>query len=272
MNQVPAPSLVAAPAACDVFIPLHPKDGRVVEHCIRSLHRHLRPRPARIVVLARELPAELRARLTALGAEIHDEDRFGELPPRASLPDITCRGIPRSGWYYQQFLKLEARRHSRTPTYAVVDADTVLLRPLELVDAQGRYVFDRTAQFHVPYFGTFEKLLGWRPERQPSFIINYLAFDVALVDRLLAEIEAQAGGRRWWERIIDVIDRSEMSAFSEFETYGYWLARHHPQRFVGAARGNRHTKVKYLWLLPLHRALAGWRGERTVSYHNHRRW
>jgi hypothetical protein len=244
----------------------------VLPYCIRSLQRHLVPSPARVVVLARELPTGLRRELDTLGVEVLDEDGIGELPARASLPEIACRGIPRSGWYYQQFLKFEARRLSRTPCYAVVDADTVLLRRLELVDDRRRYVFDRTDQHHTPYFDTFEKLLGWRPEAQESFIINYLAFDVALVDELIAAIEAQAGGRRWWERILDCIDRNEMSGFSEFETYGYWLARRHPERFVSAHRRNRHTKQKYLALRPLHALLAPLRGETTVSYHNHRRW
>jgi hypothetical protein len=266
------PSVPETPASCDVFIPLHPKDGQVVAHCIRSLHRHLVPRPARVVVLARDLPAALQRELAALGAELLDEDHVGELPPRASLPDISCRGIPRSGWYYQQFLKFEARHLSRTPCYAVMDADTVLLRRLELVDSAGRYVFDRTDQHHAPYFDTFAKLLGWRPEPQPSFIINYLAFDAALVEALIADIEARSGGRRWWEAILDHIDRNEMSAFSEFETYGYWLARHHAGRFVSRRRGNRHTKLKYLPLRPLHALFAPLRNEWSVSYHNHRRW
>lgn len=257
---------------CDIFIPTHPKDAQVLPFCIRSLRRYLVPSPVRVVVLARELPSAVRHELDALQVEVLDEDHIGELPPRSSLPDISCRNIPRSGWYYQQFLKFEARRLSTSPCYAVVDADTVLLRRLDLVSADGRYVFDRTTQHHKPYFDTFERLLGWRPEQQKSFIINYLAFDVQLVNALIADIEAHAGGLRWWEFILSSIDRSEMSAFSEFETYGYWLARHHPQRFVSSQRGNRHTKLKYLPLRPFHALLAPLRDEWTVSYHNHRRW
>jgi Family of unknown function (DUF6492) len=258
--------------SCDVFIPLHPKDARVIVMCIQSMKKYVTPKPGRIFVLAREVSDDLRKQLISLGAEILDEDKIGDLPPRTTFPDITCKGIQRAGWYYQQFLKFEARKISTTPAYLVVDADTVFVRPISFIDSKGRYLFDQSGEFHKPYFDTFERLLGWRPQQSPSYIINYLIFDVALVTSLINDIEKRNPSKRYWDTILSVIDRTEMSAFSEFETYGYWLEKNYPERFVRSQRGNRHSKVKYLWLYLWYQITATPRKEWSVSYHNHRRW
>lgn len=251
--------------AVDVFIPFHVKDAAPLPLVVRSLFQHLRPRPARVVCVGTGLSPELTAQIQAHGGEVLEERAVTEIPAKADLPAITVAGQPRTGWYYQQFLKWGFRRLARTPAYVVMDADTVLVAPLVLWQ-DGRYVLDRTDQFHPPYFATFERLLGWRPERQDSFIINYQILDVALVDELIATIRG-ADGADWVQRILATIDRTEVAAFSEFETYGYWLSRTHPERFTSRPGANVGSRAKRLAWHPLIGRLARWRGATTVSYH-----
>ncbi len=256
--------------AVDVFIPYHRKDRHVLAYAVASAFRHLVPRPARVVCVGGDLPPEILAGIAAAGGERIDECSLAEIPHRSAMAEISVRGEVRTGWYYQQFLKWGFRKLAKTKAYVVLDADSILVAPLVLW-ADGKYVIDRTIEHHPPYFATFRALLGWRPAPADSFIINYQIIDVALLNALIHEIEARAEGQVWHQRILGVIDRTEASAFSEFETYGYWLADRHPGIFISRPGRNHNTKVKYLplrWWINLR---ARFRGCTTVSYHQFRR-
>lgn len=254
----------------DVFIPYHIKDRHALPHAVRSAFRHLVPRPAHVVCVGAELPADSAQAVRAAGGELLDERLVAEVPHRSVMPEITVNGQVRTGWYYQQFLKWAFRRLATTPAYVVLDADSLLVGPLVLWQ-DGRYVLDRSDQQHVPYFDVFEQLLGWRPVPGESFIINYQIIDVALLDTLIAEIETRAAGQPWHERILAVIDRTEVSGFSEFETYGYWLSQHQPTAFIARRGANHETRLKRL---PFRHLINPWmrlRGFTTVSYHQSKR-
>ncbi len=251
----------------DVFIPYHPKDRHALPHVVASLFRHLRPQPARVVCVGGPLPQVAVAKVVAAGGTLLDEHQVDEVPHRSLMAEIVIRRKIRTGWYYQQLLKWAFRRLSTTPAYVVFDADSVLVADLELIDGTGRYVLDRTEQRHEPYFDHFQHLFGWRPPLAPSFIINYQIIDVALLDGLLAEIEQRQPGKSWHAAIMDAVDRTQIAGFSEFETYGHWLARHQPERLVSRPGMNWESNVKRLWLRSFINRKARREGFTTVSYH-----
>jgi hypothetical protein len=257
----------------DVFIPAHSKDLAVLPWCVQGLRRYLAPAPSRIVLIPDRSDALPPATARRLGVEVLPESAFTDLTPVAQMPRIVVKSKFRSGWYFQQFLKWEARRWARGPRYLVMDADTVLIAPLVVEEeASGRPILDQGCQYHLPYFATYAKLFGAVPPPLPSFIINYMAFDVAWLDEMIASIHQRFPGRHWHATILDLIDREEMSSFSEFETYGYWLAEHKPGAFVrGACSRNLELRVRARHFHRWH----AWRAQRqacnSVSYHNHRR-
>ncbi len=250
----------------DVFIPYHVKDCHALPYAVASVFRHLVPRPARVLCVGAGLPEGSAQAVRAAGGELLDEAQVEGLPARSAMTDIVVNGQVRTGWYYQQLLKWAFRRLARTPAYVVLDADSVLVAPLVLW-RDGQYILDRSEQHHLPYFTVFEQLFGWRPAPAASFIINYQIIDVGLLDALIAEIEARAGGQPWHQRIMALVDRRELSGFSEFETYGYWMTRHHPAAFVARPGTNHGTRAKRLPFRYLINALARLRGFTTVSYH-----
>ncbi len=254
----------------DVFIPLHEKDLMVLPACVASIRRFLEPRPARIIIIPRSDDLRTHPAIARLGVETLSENDFQELAPRASMPEILVKGKMRSGWYYQQFIKWGVRRFSQTPNYLVIDADTVLIAPL-VVARGGRPIFDQTDQHHIPYFDTYARLFGGPPDRRPSFIINYMVFSVAWLDELISEIHARFPGRNWDSTIMSLIDRTEMSSFSEFETYGYWLMAHKAGEFSRGEGRNRELRVRRRHFHWWYRWQSLRRGCNTISYHNHRR-
>lgn len=254
----------------DVFIPLHPKDLAVAPACIASLRRHLVPQAGRIIVIpAGEWPGCVEP-LRRHGVEILPESAFTAICPKRDLPRIEVRGKYRTGWYFQQFIKYEARRFATGGRYVVMDADTVLVAPL-ILWREGRPVFDASGQHHVPYFDCFERLLGWRPDPAPSFIVNYMLFEVDEVERLVQAIEARHPGRTWDRTVMALVDPAEMSGFSEFETYGHVVARHRAGGILRGEGRNRELRVRQRWLHAWHRRRAIAAGCNSVSYHNHRR-
>ena len=254
----------------DVVIPFHPKDHEVLPHVVRSLHRFLVPRPARVVCIGRALPPEIQRTIVAAGAELLDEAQVTEVPPLPAMAPIVVAGEIRTGWYYQQFLKWAFRRLSTTPAYVVWDADTILVSRVALWDG-GTYVLERSVQHHPPYFTAYERLFGYRPTPQDSFIINYQIIEVALLDELIAMIERPDPARPWHEHILAAIDRTEASGFSEFETYGYWLSRHHPEVFRSRPGRNKSIGRKHFPWRIAYNAWERLRGYQSVSYHECRR-
>lgn len=214
----------------DVFIPAHAKDFSVLPLCIRSLKKHLRPASRTITVVCVESEQELRQAVADDSVKWLQQDAVEDILPRDAMPRFVWEGRDRSGWYYQQLLKYALRKHSLTRHYLVMDADTVFVRRTDFTRS-GRYVFYASEQFHEPYFRTYQKLLGYFPERQPSFITDYMILDSDFLDELLQLISARANGAKWYDAILAAIDPAELSSFSEYETYGYYLSRHHPECF-----------------------------------------
>ena len=68
-------------------------------------------------------------------------------------------------------------------------------------------VFYRGDQHHMPYFKTYEKLFGYLPEKQPSFIANYMIFNTAIIDEIIARIEKINTTQKWHEIILNPGDQ-----------------------------------------------------------------
>ena len=265
----------------DVFINLQGIDIQVLPTCVRSIRTYLSPPPNRIVVVSAQ--TENQDLITRLGLVQIDESSLSDLFPRNKMRTIVSRGRDRTGWYFQQLLKWAVRSNSETEDYVIVDADTVFVAPVCL-RLRDKYVFHRSGQHHLAYFVTFEKLLGYRPQREPSYIVNYMIMNRSLIEELIERIEDRGHGRPWHAIILDSIDLNQPSSFSEFETYGYYMSRFHPDLFT-SIRDPKYSPVKIprigemdgslvlprslLRFHPLQEQLAKIIGFSTISYHRY---
>jgi hypothetical protein len=182
---------------------------------------------------------------------------------------MKVNGEDRKGWYFQQLLKLGASEHVQTDNYVVVDADTVFLKKIVLING-GKYIFRRSAQYHLPYFQTYSRLFGYFPERQLSFISNYMVWNTRIVKEMLQKIET-ATKMKWYKAIISVIDRREGSSFSEYETYGCYIRKFYPNFFDFVFNRNLELSVSHSVYHPIISIIARLRGFESITYHNWRR-
>lgn len=145
------------------------------------------------------------------------------------------RGI--TGWYYQQFLKMQYARMCDDAYYLVWDGDTIPCADFSMFK-EGTHTpyLDMKSEYYKQYFDTMEKLI---PDLhkcfEKSFISEHMLMNSEFMRELLLEIESneRIAGESFWEKIIYAIDAKGLqeNSFSEFETYGTYVAMRHPESY-----------------------------------------
>ena len=142
------------------------------------------------------------------------------------------RGV--TGWYYQQFIKMQYSRMCSDEYYMVWDGDTIPCKDISMFQVEsGKPYLDLKHEYHKEYFETMGRILpGFSKVIERSFISEHMLFRTDIMQNLLADIEKNdsISGTTFWEKIINSIpeDKIQSSAFSEFETYGTYVALKYP--------------------------------------------
>ena len=131
-------------------------------------------------------------------------------------------------------LKLGFALHPEAESrFLIWDADTVLLRPLEFFDSEGRLLFTKAEEYHQPYFDNYAHLLGQDPHREFSFISQHIPVDRSILCEMLELVEKRfAGDENWAWKLMKNLVGDGSNLFSEFETYGHFVKNNHPDRAV----------------------------------------
>ncbi len=152
---------------------------------------------------------------------------------------LNGKDLPRgvTGWYYQQFLKMQYAMNCADEYYLVWDGDTIPCAEFSMFNEELELPYlDMKREFHKEYFDTLEMLLpGMRKCIEKSFIAEHMLFRCDIMKRLIKDIEENASisGRCFWEKIINCIDVSviQNGGFSEFETYGTYVCFKYPTAY-----------------------------------------
>ena len=164
--------------------------------------------------------------------EIIDEDKMVDGLSFDVLKNyLEKRGAEgRTGWYFQQFLKLGYALTTEDEYYLIWDADTVPIKPIEMFDINGLPSFDIKTEYHKPYFKTIKKLLNLDKTIDGSFISAHILFKTSFVREIIDEIQEINPSQPWFFNIIDAIDDKDLpySGFAEAETYGTYVVNKHP--------------------------------------------
>lgn len=149
--------------------------------------------------------------------------------------DDVPRGI--TGWYYQQFLKMKYALVSEHDFYMSWDGDTVPCKAFEMFDsASNKPYFDVKSEYHEEYFTTISTLFpGMNKVIGKSFISEHMLFNKDIMKELISEIESNKSieGKTFYEKIIHAIRPGQLvsNSFSEFETYGTYVAVKHNEAY-----------------------------------------
>lgn len=144
----------------------------------------------------------------------------------------------RTGWYFQQFLKMAFSYYCEDDNYLIWDADTFPLKKIPLVDfEENKILFSVTLENHMPYFKTLNKLFDGevRKYSEYSFISEHMVINKKHMMTLVQMIENNnsLNGKTFFEKILNSIEPEDINAsgFSEFETYGNFVYRFYQEEY-----------------------------------------
>lgn len=202
----------------DIVITAVAKDAEVLPYAIRSVRANVRHPIGEIFVIAPKSEQIISVCSTEQCTYV-DEDSV--LPITLKDIDYSVDGADRSGWLFQQLLKLGADEICRREYFLVIDADTVLIGPHRFV-SHGRALLLYSDEYHRPYFDAYSRLLGEEVRSCVSFVTHYMVFHRPKLKALKKRIE-EKNDMPWYSAIAHNVDKTQASGFSEYETYGNYV-------------------------------------------------
>lgn len=219
--ELPDADLTPSDDPIDVVIPIIERDLAILPLCMEGVRRCVANKVAAVYIVA--APTEtIKTAADRMGAIFVDES--GVLGYDASdLHIITRNGADRSGWIFQQLLKLSGAI-GQSRRFMVIDADHILLRPHVMADSQGRHVMYMSEEYNSPYYANMRRLTGIRKPDRLSYVAHKMIFDRVKLKQLRDIIEKRHGNSMSWDKVItSSLDLKYASNFSEFELYGNFL-------------------------------------------------
>ncbi|MFC3883487.1 DUF6492 family protein [Bacillus songklensis] len=239
------------PTPLDLVIPVLEKDLDVLPYVVNSARsKILHPIDEIYIVspnnkLIREFCLHHSCKFidedTILPITKHDIDYT--VPPGWKWEGITYdEPKNRSGWLFQQFIKLSGDHLCSNNYYLVLDSDTVFLQPHVFIFDNKEVLYCPDVKgTHRPIFKLLKLLLGHKAVAPVSLISHHMLFHSPKV-RLLKEKIEKRFNKPWYQVILDHIDKTDIFSFSEFETYGNFLLKDFPHSIILADGKNSYMK------------------------------
>lgn len=212
----------------DVIIPAIKKDLDILPLTVKSVRKHLMHPIGKFYIVGPKDPAIMNF-CKKQKCVFRDEDKI--LPIKISdVKKIGYKVGPwdRSGWIFQQLLKLNADKISSEKNIYVIDADTVLVSPQKF-EKDGKIILLASDEYYFPYFETFKRIFGYGTLASFSFVAHQMLFDTDRLKELRFDMEKGGKNKKWYQVILNNLDLKEISSFSEYETYGNWMMKNHPE-------------------------------------------
>jgi len=208
----------------DVLIPAAEKDLEVLTYAIDGVRENIKHPLNEIIIIAPD-SEKIKALCAAKQCRFVNEDSV--LPITKKEVGCFMNGIDRSGWLFQQLLKLSGDTVCSRDYYLALDADTILLRPQVFIHRQ-KIIFNCRKPYLKPYFRMYERLLGQKPTSPVSFVNHHMLFEKDKARKLKEAIEKETG-LKWYDAVIKQSGGEDVK-FSEYETYGNFTIANYPKQ------------------------------------------
>lgn len=214
------PQLKPSTEEIDVVIPVIAKDLQILPLCLKGI-RHCVANKVKDIYIVAPAQQEILTFCEENGLVFVDETSlFGYTP--MSLGIIANDGRNRSGWLFQQFVKLSGQIGT-CRYYLCIDSDHVLIRPHVFLTGKKETVFYLSYEENSYYYDMIHRILPELNILNLSYVSHKMLFDKKQVLLLQETISKNCGGTPWQQAIIENLDLRTISGFSEFETYGNFV-------------------------------------------------
>lgn len=225
----------------DILLPAIERDLPTLPHAIAYARKNVK-HPIHEVVIVAPATEKLKRFCEENNCRFVDENSV--LPISLKDIDYFPKGEDRRGWLFQQLLKLNADEICGCEHILILDTDTLISRPQTFL-LQGRTLFNCSEEHHIPYYKTYRKLLKEKPLSKFSFVSHHMLFEKSKLKMLKSRIES-LHHVRWYEAILNLVDKDCPSGFSEYETYGNFCLSCTPHDYVQLHWCNRYFSRKQL--------------------------
>jgi len=206
----------------DLLIPAIEKDIMALPIVVNAARNNVLHSIKNIFVISNS--KKIKQFCSDFGCVYVDEDSV--LPIKKTDIHYKVGGKDRSGWLFQQFLKLNGDEICEMEDFLVLDADTVLVKPISFIE-QGKNVFYFSDEFNITYYRTFQYIYKKKVKSFRSFVSHMMLFNCSVLREFRNEIERLHDHTPWYEVFLASFDYGHPAAFSEFECYGnyFYLTR-----------------------------------------------
>jgi len=214
----------------DIVIPTISKDWVLFKEMVESLKKNLCNRIGDIYIVSRQ-DEKLIAFCKERGYTfVEEKSVLGYGKERITY---MVDGVNRSGWLFQQLLKLSGEKIVKTRRYLIVDSDTVLIHPHVFLEGKDndKVVFRHNTEWHESYFRSFQVLFGYDAPTRLSFTSHMMLFDTEYLAAMKKEIETKKG-KPWDQAYMDLASTTEPSVVSDYDTYANWVLYNHPDKVI----------------------------------------
>lgn len=221
-NSMPMP-LTKEPM--DIVIPVIEKDLNILPLCIQGIRECILNKIGNIYLVAPKTESLIQAAQQYNVKFIDETDVMGYSPRDLNI--ITQFGKNRSGWIFQQLIKLSGNI-GENRFFVVIDSDHILLHPHTFITKEKQFVFYQSKEYYYPYYENIKKITGSFPYQHLSYIAHKMVFDKKRLSSLRTFLEQNNTtlGNSWDKIIINSLDTNYDSSFSEFELYGHFVESH----------------------------------------------
>ena len=230
----------------DAVVCIGPNDSDLITTLIPGIQRHVSPR--RIYIITH--PSVIAMHQNQFDrVEFVSEYNF---PFSMQYIHDAFKTHERSGWYFQQLLKLYAPLviPAMKSQYVIVDADVRFHKDVRFFE-RDKIQFNVGTEYHIPYFQHMERLLGISKKTKHSGICHMMPMKRHLVQALIDHVE-QKHGTLFWKAFLDKVDPIEYrySGASEYEMLLNFALVHFPneveiQPLQWQNTGSKETNQSY---------------------------
>jgi hypothetical protein len=224
----------------DVVIPTISKDYDLLKMVVRST-KNLSQRVNKIYIVSND-NLQIKSFCKENNCVFIDENLV--LGYEKSDISYVVGAVDRSGWIFQQLLKLSAGEFVEVENYLVIDSDAILVSENSFME-DGKFVFFQNVEWHEPYFKSFKELFGYKAKNTLSFTSHMMIFNKLLLCEMKKELESRH--HIIWDKVyLSTISCKETSCVSDYDTYANWVMYNYPDRMVEKPLYNKALSRKYL--------------------------
>lgn len=215
----------------DVVIPSTEKDKDTLEFCIDGIKKNC-AEVRRIIIISKKHLTDKAEWYPESSFPITKDMIVDEIFQDEELARAYKKNPKnRTGWIYQQILKLYAPFviPNISSNVLILDSDTIFLNPVSFIGSNGAACFNPGTEHHAPYFVHMKKILPDLYRVYPSYsgISHHMLFQRCVLEDLFSMIE-NLHQKPMWKAMLHCIDHARLfdSSMSEYEIYfNYALLR-----------------------------------------------